>query len=368
MKQLVTFIKKEFLHVFRDRKTLLMLFGLPIAQIVLFGFALSNEVKDSKIVVADYSRDAVTTQIIQKIASSQYFDLQQSLQSAAQLQAAFKKGEIKMAVIFPANFAADLTHTGKATVQVIADASDPNLATTITNYITRIINDYNSQLSNAAGQSLQILPEMQFLYNPELRGAPNFVPGVMALVLMLVCTMMTSVSIVKEKELGTMEILLVSPFRTSYIIISKLAPNLIISIVNLVIILVLSNVFLDLPVKGSILLLVFCSILFILTSLSIGLLLSINAKTQQAAMMGSLMGMMLPTLLLTGFLFPIENMPLPMQWLSNIVPSRWYFIIVKRVMLKGMGFTAVWKETLILAVMSLLLFAISIRRFKIRLQ
>jgi ABC-2 type transport system permease protein len=368
MKQLVTFIKKEFLHVFRDRKTLLMLFGLPIAQIVLFGFALSNEVKDSKIVVADYSRDAVTTQIIQKIASSQYFDLQQSLQSAAQLQAAFKKGEIKMAVIFPANFAADLTHTGTATIQVIADASDPNLATTITNYITQIINDYNSQLSTAAGQSLQILPEMQFLYNPELRGAPNFVPGVMALVLMLVCTMMTSVSIVKEKELGTMEILLVSPFKTSYIIISKLAPNLIISIVNLIIILVLSKVFLDLPVKGSILLLVFCSILFILTSLSIGLLLSINAKTQQAAMMGSLMGMMLPTMLLTGFLFPIENMPLLMQWLSNIVPSRWYFIIVKRVMLKGMGFTSVWKETLILAGMSLFLFAISIRRFKIRLQ
>jgi len=368
MKQLIIFIKKEFLHVFRDRKTLLMLFGLPIAQIVLFGFALSNEVKDSKIVVADYSRDAVTTQLVQKIASSKYFDLQQSLQSAGQLQAAFKKGDIKMAVIFPANFATDLVHTRKATIQIIADASDPNLATTVTNYITQIINDYNAQLSNDAGQPLQIRPEVQMLYNPELRGAPNFVPGVMALVLMLVCTMMTSVSIVKEKELGTMEILLVSPFKTMYIIISKLTPNLLISIVNLIIILVLSSIFLDLPVKGSVFLLVFDSILFILTSLSIGLLLSINAKTQQAAMMGSLMGMMLPTLLLTGFLFPIENMPLPMQWLSNLVPSRWYFIIVKRVMLKGLGFTAVWKETLILLGMSLFLFAVSIRRFKIRLQ
>ncbi|HEX9509715.1 MAG TPA: ABC transporter permease [Puia sp.] len=368
MKQLITFIRKEFLHVFRDRKTLLMLFGLPIAQIVLFGFALSNEIKDSKIVVADYSKDAVTRQIINKIAASKYFDLEQSLQSADQLQAAFKKGTIKMAVIFPQNFATDLIHTNKATIQVIADASDPNLATTITNYITQIITDYNAGLANTAGQPLQILPEVQMLYNPELRGAPNFVPGVMALVLMLVCTMMTSVAIVKEKELGTMEILLVSPFKTIYIIIAKLAPNLIISVVNLFIILILSAVFLDLPVKGSILLLVFDSILFILTSLSIGLLLSISAKTQQAAMMGSLMGMMLPTMLLTGFLFPIENMPLAMQWLANIVPSRWYFIIIKKIMLKGLGFSSVWKETLILSGMCVFLFAISLRRFKIRLQ
>src|SRR5882757_6675692 len=368
MKQLLTFIRKEFLHVFRDRKTLLMLFGLPIAQIVLFGFALSNEIKDSKIVVADYSKDAVTRQIINKIASSKYFDLEENLQSATQLETAFKKGAIKMAVIFPENFGNDLIHTGKATIQVIADASDPNLATTITNYITQIITDYNAQLGNNSGQPLQIVPEVQMLYNPELRGAPNFVPGVMALVLMLVCTMMTSVAIVKEKELGTMEILLVSPFKPIYIIISKLTPNLLISVINLFIILILSSVFLDLPVKGSILLLVFDSILFILTSLSIGLLLSISAKTQQAAMMGSLMGMMLPTMLLTGFLFPIENMPLVMQILSNIVPSRWYFIIVKKVMLKGLGFSAVWKETLVLAGMCTFLFAVSLRRFKIRLQ
>jgi len=368
MRQLLTFIRKEFLHVFRDRKTLLMLFGLPIAQIVLFGFALSNEIKNSSIAIVDYSKDATTTNIIGKIAASNYFDIQRSLASADQLQSAFKKGNIKMAVIFPANFGSDLEHTGRSTIQVIADASDPNQATTITNYLDQVINDYNAGLAKTTGQSMQILPETQLLYNPELRGAPNFVPGVMALVLMLVCTMMTSVSIVKEKELGTMEILLVSPFKPIYIIISKLAPNLLISILNLFIILILSYAFLDLPVKGSLLLLVSCSILFILTSLSIGLLLSINAKTQQAAMMGSLMGMMLPTMLLTGFLFPIENMPLLLQWLSNIVPSRWYFIIVKRVMLKGLGPASVWKETLILTGMCLLLFAISLRKFKIRLQ
>lgn len=354
--------------MFRDRKTLLMLFGLPIAQIVLFGFALSNEIKDSRIALVDYSKDAVTTRLIGKIEASHYFDIRRSLASGDELNAAFKRGDIKMAVIFPQHFGDDLIHTGKAAIQVIADASDPNQATTITNYLETIVTDYNAELALNAAQPMRIEPEMQMLYNPELRGAPNFVPGVMALVLMLVCTMMTSVAIVREKELGTMEILLVSPFKPIYIIISKLAPNLLISIVNLFIILVLSDVFLDLPVKGSVLLLVGCSILFILTSLSIGLLLSINAKTQQAAMMGSLMGMMLPTMLLTGFLFPIENMPVPLQVLSNLVPSRWYFIIIKRVMLKGLGFEAVWKETLILLGMSTLLFAISLRNFKIRLQ
>jgi ABC-2 type transport system permease protein len=368
MKQLTIFIRKEFLHVFRDRKTLLMLFGLPIAQIVLFGFALSNEIKDSRIALLDYSKDAVTTRLIGKIEASHYFDIRRTLTSGEQLNAAFKRGDIKMAVIFPQNFGDDLIHTGKATLQVIADASDPNQATTVTNYLSTIVTDYNTELAQNAQQPLQIQPQIQMLYNPDLRGAPNFVPGVMALVLMLVCTMMTSVAIVKEKELGTMEILLVSPFKPIYIIISKLAPNLVISIVNLFIILALSNIFLDLPVKGSVALLVGCSILFILTSLSIGLLLSINAKTQQAAMMGSLMGMMLPTMLLTGFLFPIENMPLVLRVLSNLVPSRWYFIIVKRVMLKGLGFSSVWKETLILAGMCTFLFAISLRNFKIRLQ
>lgn len=368
MKQLLIFIRKEFLHVFRDRKTLLMLFGLPIAQIVLFGFALSNEIKDSRIAVVDYSKDAVTQQLITKIGNSPYFNIQRTLASGDMIHAAFRKGNIKMAVIFPEHFGDDLIHTGKATIQVIADASDPNQATTITNYLNSIILDYNASLAAMAQQPMTITPALQMLYNPELRGAPNFVPGVMALVLMLVCTMMTSVAIVREKELGTMEILLVSPFKPLYIIISKLAPNLLISVVNLIIILVLSKVFLDLPVKGSLLLLVAGSVLFILTCLSIGLLLSINAQTQQAAMMGSLMGMMLPTMLLTGFLFPIENMPLALQVLSNLVPSRWYFIIIKQVMLKGLGITAIWKELLILTGMCAFLFTVSLRKFKIRLQ
>lgn len=368
MKQFIVFIKKEFYHVFRDRKTLLMLFGLPIAEIVLFGFALTNEIKNSKIIIVDYSKDIATQQIITKIAASQYFSLEQSVMDHNQIESAFKKGKIKLAVIFPRNFNNDLLHLNKVQVQVIADASDPNTATTLTNYISSILMDYQTQLTPNKKVPYRIIPEVRMLYNPELKGAPNFVPGVMALVLMLVCTMMTSIAIVREKELGTMEILLVSPFKPAYIILSKAVPYLIISLADLVIILVLSVFLLNLPIKGNIILLLFESALFIITSLSIGLIISTIAESQQAAMMGSAMGMMLPTILLTGFMFPIENMPVALQVISNIVPSRWYYIIIKDVMLKGLGFSAVWKETLILAGMALLLLTLSLRNFKIRLS
>lgn len=368
MKQLLTFITKEFKHVFRDRKTLLMLFGLPTAQIILFGFALTNEIKNTRVGIIDYAKDEVSKEIIQKIDNSKYFDIQSYLHSEKEAEEEFKKNNIKIAVIFPENFASDLQHTNKAQVQVIADASDPNSATSVTNYVTNIINEYAAQRNNAVKMPMQISAETRMLYNPELRGAPNFVPGVIALVLLLVCTMMSSVSIVREKELGTMEILLVSPFKPIYIIISKLMPYLIISMFNLVLILILSTTLLDLEIRGNIFLLFFASTLFIITCLGIGLLISATAKTQQSAMMLSLMGMMLPTMLLTGFMFPIENMPLIMRLLSNIIPSRWFFVIIKNVMLKGLGIESIWKQLLILTGMCIFFLTLSIKKFKIRLQ
>ncbi len=368
MKQLIVFIKKEFKHVFRDRKTLLMLFGMPTAQIILFGFALTNEIKDSKVGVLDFSKDHVTNQIIEKIDESKYFNVTEDLPNIAAVHGAFKQNKIRAAVVFPPNFADELKHTNKSQVQIIADASDPNAATSISNYLSNIINDYQMQQGIVSAAPMQIAAEVHMLYNPELKGAPNFVPGVIALVLMLVCTMMSSVSIVKEKELGTMEILLVSPFKPLYIIIAKLMPFLIISLFNLGIILMLSVTLLDLQIKGNIFLLFFASMLFIITSLAIGLLISATARTQQNAMMISLMGMMLPTMLLTGFMFPIENMPFIMRTLSNIVPSRWFFIIIKNVMLKGLGITSIWKELLILSAMCVALLTLSIKKFKIRLQ
>jgi ABC-2 type transport system permease protein len=209
--------------------------------------------------------------------------------------------------------------------------------------------------------------QIRMLYNPELKGAYNFVPGVMALVLMLVCAMMTSIAIVREKEMGTMEVILVSPLKPFRIVLAKTVPYLLVSILNIASILLLSVYALDVPIRGSLVLLMAESILFIITSLSVGILISNSAKTQQVAMFTSMMSLFLPTLLFSGFLFPVENMPVPLQVISNIVPAKWYYIIVKAIMIKGLGFGAVWKETLILIGMTIFLLGVSIRNFKIRL-
>lgn len=367
MKQFITFVKKEFAHVLRDRKTLLILFGLPIMQILIFGFALTNEVKNSKIVVVDYAKDDISQQLITKIESSRYFEIEKSLMNHNEIEAAFKTGKIKMAIVFPENFAHSLLHENKVQLQVITDATDPNQATTLTNYVSSIVVDYQLELNEGNPLPMRIIPETRMLYNPQLKGVHNFVPGVMALVLMLVCVMMTAISIVREKEIGTMEILLVSPFKPLMVIVSKAVPYLILSLVNVVTILLLSVFVLDLPVNGSVLLLIAESTLFIITSLSLGLLISVRTESQQTAMLISLMGMLLPTLLFSGFMFPIENMPWPLQVLSNIVPAKWFYIIVKSIMIKGLGFAAIWKETLILFGITVFLIAVSLKNFKIRL-
>jgi len=367
MKQFITFVKKEFAHVLRDRKTLLILFGLPVVQIMIFGFALTNEVKNSKIIIVDYARDIASQQITAKTGASKYFDIEKAVMSPKEINNAFKEGKIKLAVVFPENFNHDLVHQNKATIQIIADASDPNIANTLTNYLSSIIKDYQTELKENEGMPYRITTETRMLYNPQLKGVHNFVPGVMALVLMLVCVMMTAISIVKEKETGTMEILLVSPFRPPLVIISKAVPYLILSLVNVTSILLLSVFVLDLPINGSVFLLFAESTLFIITCLSLGLLISIKTQSQQAAMLISLMGMLLPTILFSGFMFPIENMPWPLQIISNAVPAKWFYIIVKSIMIKGLGFPAIWKETAILFGITIFLITVSIKNFKIRL-
>lgn len=344
-----------------------MLFGLPVVQIMLFGFALTNEVKNSKIVIVDHAKDPATQKIIARIEASRYFEIEKEILNYKEVEDAFRQGRIKLAVIFPPEFNNELLHQNEAYIQIITDASDPNTGNTLTNYVSTIISDYQSDLMALNSMPYRIVPEMRMLYNPELKGAHNFVPGVMALVLLLVCVLMTSISIVREKELGTMEILLVSPFRPILVILSKAVPYLIISLVNLIIILLLSIYVLGLPVNGSITLLFAVSTLFIITALSLGLLISTATNSQQTAMLLSLMGMLLPTLLFSGFMFPVENMPWPLQAISNIIPAKWYYIIVKDIMIKGLGFSSIWKETLILGSMTLFLLLMSLKKFKTRL-
>lgn len=368
MKQFAIFVRKEFYHVFRDPKTLLILFGMPIVQILLFGFALTNEIKNSKIVIVDYSKSEASAEIINKLEANTHFDIEKQLISGDKIDEAFKTGKINLAIVFPQDFETQLAQTQSTQIDVIADATDPNTATALTSYASAVIADYQMSLNEAGTVPFVISPEIRMLYNPELKGAPNFVPGVMALVLMLVCVLMTSVSIVREKELGTMEVLLVSPFNPFLVILSKAVPYFFLSLVNVALILLMSVYLLDMPINGSITLLFLESALLIITSLSLGLLISNSTNSQQTAMLISLMAMMLPTMLFTGFMFPLENMPLPLQWFSNIIPSKWYYIIVKSIMIKGLGFSAVWKETLILAGMTVLLLFISFKKFKNRLS
>jgi len=368
MKQLLVFVRKEFYHVFRDRRTLLILFGLPIMQIILFGFALSSEVKNIGIAVMDNAKDVHSQQIITKIKSSSYFKVNDPLLNYPDIERKFKDGSIKCALVFPANFSAEIYQNGGAKIQLIADASDPNTATIVTNYLTSIVNNYQGELNPNTKPSYQIVPELRQLYNEEQNGSLNFIPGVIALIFMIVSTALTSVAVVREKELGTMEILLVSPFKPIMVLIAKAIPYLILSLVNFIIILLLSVYLLDVQIKGSLILLFGESILFIITCLSLGLLISNVTDSQQTAMLIAMMGMMLPTLLLTGFMFPLENMPLVFRIISHIVPSRYYYAIVKAVMLKGLGFSYVWKETLILIGMSSILLTIALKKFKIRLS
>ncbi len=367
MKQFISFVRKEFHHIFRDRRTMFILLGMPVVQIIIFGFALTNEVKNSKIAVLDNSKDAATSSLIAELDASRYFDLEKNLHTYQQVEEEFRKGRIRLAVVFPQHFGEDLLHFNRAQVQLIADASDPNTANQLTNYATSVIMDYQQRITDDRQLPYRIHTEMRMLYNPQLKGAFNFVPGVMAMVLLLVCTLMTAITIVREKETGTMEILLVSPVRPVLVVLAKAIPYLLLSTVNIISILLLSVFVLEVPVNGSLGLLMGISILFILVSLALGLLISAATATQQTAMFISLVALFLPTVMLSGFMFPVENMPLPLRIISNIVPAKWYYSMVKDVMIKGLGVGAIWKELAILTGMLFFFLAVAIKKFKIRL-
>ncbi len=368
MKQFLFFVQKEFYHLLRDPRTMFILFGMPLMQILIFGFALTNEVKNTRIAILDNSKDEVTAEIIQQLEASRYFDIVKNIKGNEELEPAFKEGKIKLAIVFPSKFQYSLLHENQASIQLVADATDPNVANTLTNYATAIILDYQSNMKGQIKFPYAINTEMRMLYNPQLKGSYSFVPGVMAMVLMLVCAMMTSISIVREKEMGTMEIILVSPIVPIYVVIAKMVPYFLLSAVNIASILLLSVFVLDVPIQGNLVLLVSECLLFTVTALALGLLISSVTDSQQIAMLISLMGLFLPTVMLSGFMFPIENIPLPLQIISNLVPAKWFYDIVKNVMIKGLSFDYVWKETLILVAMTTVFMTVSIKKFKNRLE
>lgn len=369
MKQFLSFVRKEFYHIFRDRRTMLILLGMPVVQIILFGFAITTEVKNMKVSVLDYSKDVSTRQIIDKLNAGEYFNINQLLCSNDEIEESFRKSNSDLIIVFEANFDSNLRHTGKAKIQLIADATDPNNATILTSYAANIISDYQRNLMAQQQQTpIQIIPQIKLLYNPGMQSAYNFVPGVMGLILMLICAMMTSISIVREKEMGTMEVLLVSPVRPLWMIIAKMVPYFVLSCVNLTTILLLSVYVLHVPVAGSIFSLALLSWIFIIVSLLLGLLVSTIARTQVEAMLFSGMVLMMPTVLLSGMIFPIENMPIPLQIVSHIIPAKWYIIGVKRIMIEGLSISYARIEIGILIGMAIILMTVSLKKFNKRLE
>ena len=368
MNRFKSFVIKEFYHIFRDRRSLVVLFGIPVAQVLLFGFVISNDIRDAKIAVLDYSKDDITREITNKIVSSPYFSLSNHLNSDKDIEQIFKKGNVKLVLVFEHDFARNFENTGKADMQIIADATDPNIANLLVSYTSAIILNYTRQINQLSSMPMQINMESKMVYNPELKSVYMFVPGIMAMILMLISAFMTSITITREKESGTMEVLLVSPLRPSQIIIGKVMPYVLLAFLSAVMIILLGIFVFQMPVEGNIILLLAESLLFIILALSLGILISTVANSQQTAMMMSMVALMLPTILLSGFVFPVENMPLVLQALAHIMPPKYFITIVKNIMLKGTGIFYVWKETLVLIGMTLFFIMMSIKKFKVRLE
>lgn len=340
----------------------MILLGMPVLQIILFGFAITTELNHSRVAVLDPSKDAVTTRITERIDENRYFSVVKELSSASDIETVFRHDEADIVVAFTPDFDANLS-TGEAGIQLVVDATDPNTGNMMAGYVQGIV----GQALQSGTQSSPIV-QTHLLFNPQMKSAYNFVPGVMGLILMLICAMMTSISIVREKETGTMEVLLVSPIRPIFIILAKAVPYLVLSCVNLITILLLSVYVLHVLVEGSLWTLSFLSLLLIAVALSLGLLISCVVQNQVAAMIVSGMGLMMPVMLLSGMIFPIESMPAVLQWISNIIPARWYIQAVKKVMIEGLGMAAVWHEALILSGMAALLIGLSLKKFKERLE
>ena len=382
-KRFMSFVGKEFNHILRDTRTLMVLIVMPVVMIVLFGFALSTEIKDVKVAVYDPSRDAATSRLISQIDASEYFTVTAFIDSEEGVLEAFRSNSADIALVFEDNFYHRAVHDSDGRLQVIVDGSNTNIGSMAVFYVSSIVSSFQKELAQeaalnqaAAGgssssaedvQPVQIHTSTRMMYNPQMKSAFNFVPGVMGMILMLVCAMMTSVSIVREKERGTMEVLLVSPVKPFSVILAKAIPYFVVSAFILLIVLCLSVFLIKVPISGSLMWVVLVSLLFILVSLSIGILISTLVAKQEVAILISGMVLMLPTMLLSGMLFPIESMPKVLQWISYCVPAKWYIDSIKVMMIQGLGIRYCLDAVLILCGFLTVITGLSVFKFKDRL-
>ena len=349
MKQFIAFVIKETKHILRDKRTMLILFGMPVVMMLLFGFAITTDVKNVRTVVVTSEMSPHTQQAVERLAQSEYFVITQTVNTPREAEQLIRSQKADMALVFVQNRG----------MQIMVDGSDPNMAQQWTTYALQTMTTPNFQLS---------ILNSQLLYNPQMRSAYNFVPAIMGMLLMLICAMMTSISIVREKEKGTMEVLLVSPVRPLMVIIAKAVPYLILAFGILITILLMARFVLGVPLAGSLFWILAVSTLYILLALSLGLLISNVAQTQLVALLLSAMVLLMPVVMLSGMLFPVESMPTILQWISAIVPPRYYIEAMRKLMIMGVGIGEVAHEVAVLAVMTVVLLAIALKKFKQRLE
>ena len=352
MKQFISFVKKESRHILRDRRTMLILFGMPIVLMLLFGFAITNDVRNVRTVVVTSQMDHITRMAVDRLVASEYFDITATVGTSKEAERLIRNQKADMAVVFGADFASK-----RSGAQLIVDAADPNMAQQWTSYAQQVISNPDLSAVN-----------IKLLYNPRMKSAYNFVPAIMGMLLMLICAMMTSISIVREKEKGTMEVLLVSPVRPLMIIIAKAVPYLILAFIILVSILLMARYVLAVPLAGSIVWIFIVSCIYILLALSLGLLISNIATNQLMALLLSAMVLLMPIVMLSGMLFPIESMPRILQWVSAIIPPRYYIQAMRKLMIMGVGIGDIIHEVIILSAMTIVLLAIALAKFKTRLE
>jgi ABC-2 type transport system permease protein len=366
MRAFLGFVRKETLHLLRDRQTLAILILFPVVQVLIFGFAVRTDVRDIQIAIIDPTPDVATNELRERVAASDRFQVVWTGSSAAELETRFREGVVRQALVLPRDVERKIGRGDSLPVQLITDGSDPNTAGIMMGYATAIVQRWY-QDAVPDGGSLQIEPQSRMRYNPTLESAHLFVPGLVAFVLTIVSALMTAISITREKETGTMEMLLVSPIRPKAIVAGKVIPYIVLGFVSVLLVLVAARTVFGVPLRGSIVLLLAESLLYIVTALALGILISTKVPNQRTAMIAALAGLMMPTLLLSGFIFPLDSLPQVLQWLSYIVPARWFLTIVRGIMLKGAGIATLWQETVILIGMTIFLLVTGSRGLAIRL-
>ena len=360
-------LRKEGYHILRDRRTLTVIVFLPVLQVLLFGYAISTDVNHVRLAIVDPAPDEATIALRDRFAAAGVFDTVAVVPRTRDLAPLFQEGRAQEALVFDPGFSADLGRGTPARLLIVTDATEPNSGSAFQYYAMGVIDGFQKELAGR-GQTLAIVPESRMRFNPTRESSNLFVPGLMAFVLTIISSLMTAISLTREKETGTMEALLVSPLRPWQIIVGKVTPYLGIGFFSVVAIIGAARLVFRVPLRGSLTLLLAEGILFILVSLSLGILISARTSSQRVAMLGALVGTMLPNMLLSGFIFPIESMPMLLQWVSNAVPGRWFVTIARSIMLKGVGLDYLWRETLVIAAMALALLVASAHSFKARLE